>query len=56
MAQQVKAFAAKLDNLNWIPRIHTVEGSEFNKLTSDLHTCAVTHACLPCPNPTMHAK
>lgn len=43
MALWVKAFAAKPDELSWIPRTPLLEGENSLKLSSDLHVYAVTH-------------
>lgn len=48
MTQQVKAFAAKFNNLSSIPRSCTTEGkNQFYKTVCDFHvhavTCRTTH-------------
>lgn len=46
IAQQVKALAAKPDNLSSIPERYMVEGeNHLLQEFSDLHTCARAHTC-----------
>ena len=50
MTQQLKALAAKPDDLSSIPKTHMVEG-EINarKLLSGVYTRKVTRMFQPCP-------
>lgn len=50
MAQEVTAFATKLDDLDLVPRTHMVGGDKFCNLFSDLHvqTVVSTHPINKC--------
>lgn len=43
MAQYVEGLATKPENQSSIPRLHTVEGTDYPILFSEPHICALQH-------------